>query len=195
MQAVAKQQDAFQNDLYLKVKSLQKENLKLWTKNDFIEQYGRREIIEILNIPKEKREDIHKIVLDFFYYNLGLRINPEEISVIHRMNIPGEKHPPIYVKFISRKLKNLVMSKKKYLRGQKNRHGEEFFIRENLTQYRRELFEEAKDSLKSWRYVWTKEGNIFVRKSANSKTFKILTFEDLDIIISNSLQHIESMET
>ena len=69
-----------------------------------------------------------------------------------------------------------------------------FFIRENLTQYRRELFEEAKDSLKSWRYVWTKEGNIFVRKSANSKTFKILTFEDLDIIISNSLQHIESME-
>ena len=192
LKSVAEKQEEQNNVLYTELNRLRVENEDLFKRNDNVEQYGRREIIEILNIPKNQREDIHKVVLDFFYYKLRLQIRADEISVVHRMRIPGQNRcPPIYVKFISRKTKNLVMSKKKNLRGQLNRYGESFFIRENLTLYRRELFEEVKSSLKTWKFIWTKEGTICARKEIGSKTVKIFTYTDLDDILVDSLQQFE----
>ena len=70
-------------------------------------------------------------------------------------------------------------------------YGESFFIRENLTLYRRELFEEVKSSLKTWKFIWTKEGTICARKEIGSKTVKIFTYTDLDDILVDSLQQFE----
>ena len=158
-------------------------------------QYGRRDISQLHNKKVKPGENTKDVVVDFFCNEMGLSIYHSDISTCHRMNTPqgsewnggspeyDPSSPPIYIKFISRDVRNYVMRNKFRLRHLKNSEGYKYFLHENLTPFRRSLFRYVKDTLSDFRYVWTKEGTIMVRRYSNSRAYKIYSYSDVDRIL------------
>ena len=59
------------------------------------------------------------------------------------------------------------------------------FINENLTQLRKKLFWKAKQRVKDadFRFIWTNNGNIYVRKSESSNSIPIQNEQDIAKIL------------
>lgn len=192
---MTKNQHDFKNSTEKDMAVLRKENAELFLQNDELNQYDRRDIMEIHNIPLQEDENTLTEVLDFYYYEMGIDVKSSEISVCHRQFIPkgqewlkGSKlHdptcPPIYVKFALRKRMTGILKMKKRLYGCKNRNGFRILINENLTEYRRHLMSEVKSTLKDWKYVWCKNGNIKARKNHGDRPYTINSYEKLYDIV------------
>ena len=58
------------------------------------------------------------------------------------------------------------------------------FVNENLTPTRRQLFWKNKQQVKnnSWKYIWTHNGNVFVKKDDNACITAIKNELDLNLI-------------
>ena len=150
--------------------------------HDNLQQYGRRDILEFWGIAQEANEDTTYIILDFLESILGLRLSRHDISISHRQrqmhNKDREKFPdPIYVKVVNRWVKqDILYRKKKYMHRMKQTN---VFIVENLTQRRRELLATAREKLPNFKFIWVKEGNIFVRKFSKSRVHKITSIDSI----------------
>ena len=148
----------------------------LYDKYDCVNQYGRKDIAVIRNVVQKKDEDIIEVVIEFFSKYMDFYVQKFQISTAHRMPMPTDANTaydpncaPIYVKFVIRDLKNDIIKRKRILRGQKNANGYDFLIHENLTPLRRQLFKDVKEKLTGYKYVWTNNGNIMVRKFYRSR--------------------------
>ena len=160
---------------------------------DNLEQYGRLNILQLKKIPVEDRngkEDTTKVALGFLGYHLNLHLDEKEISVCHRTINPEEKRkagknyiPTIYIKFVRRSVAQDVLKKRYRLRNAKNRFGQPYSITENLTLCRRKLYDRAEKELHSFTYGWIKNGNIFVKKSRDSRPIKITSEEKLQELL------------
>ena len=58
------------------------------------------------------------------------------------------------------------------------------FINENLTPTRKQLFWKTKQEVEnnSWKYIWTHNGNVFVKKDDNASITAIKNELDLNLI-------------
>ena len=168
----------------------------LYAKYDNLEQYGRRETLEIHNVPQyDKNEDTLEVVKKFFGSMMDEEVRGEYISTCHRLIVPKDKDcrnkhedpkcPVIYVKFVQRDQKISFLKRKWLLKGKRNSNGYSYFINENLTERRRILFNVAKNRLREagWQYVWTKNGNIKARWGKGEKTVNIDSYETLESIL------------
>jgi len=168
-------------------------NLKLsineiMTKQESLEQYGRRDNLELHGIPEQKNENTNFIVKKFAS-KLNLKLEDQHISTSHRLPAPllkpAEHQPrPIIVKFSNRDVRNQLYQKRSLIPQITNFElpGMEFlYITENLTKYRKELFVQAKrlKQIHKYQYLWTNQGQIYMRRNANSKVIKISRPEDL----------------
>ena len=152
--------------------------------HDDLEQYGRRDILEFWGIGQRDGENTTYVVLDFLDSVLGLKLSKYDISVSHRQRQPrnandNERRPdPIYVKFVNRSVKShiLYLKRKLYKRMKQT----EVFIHENLTLRRRELLATAKRELQNFKFIWVREGSIFVCKYSNSRVHKIEDFHTIE---------------
>ena len=116
-------------------------------KLDAIEQYGRRQHLEIIGVPEKPGENTNDIVIEMAKL-VNIEITPEQISTSHCLPAKLKKNgnesvvapPPIIVKFMSRDVRNRLYANRKLLREKKNH----VFIHENLTRYRKKLFWNAK---------------------------------------------------
>ena len=142
------------------IMNLKDEKEELKQEIDNLNQYGRKEILEVGNMEysNKKGETTKDQVINFFNKNMNINIAHYDISTCHRMHTPpgsdwngGSRlydpdSPPVYVKFISRDVKNYVLRRKAELRGRgkKNPPGFNYLLNENLTPKRRALFKEAK---------------------------------------------------
>ena len=92
------------------MKDLHNENKELFKKADATNQYGRREIDELINVPVSKTGETTKdVVINFLNNNLDLNIDHRDISTCHRVFTPigsdwrggsslhDPKCPPIYI--------------------------------------------------------------------------------------------------
>ena len=90
-------------------------NLSETAIND-LEQYSRRDCLEINGIPQNTDENTDDIVVAIAK-KVGLNITANDISTSHRLGKPGQYgknvYPNIIVKFTSRKTRDLFYSKKK----------------------------------------------------------------------------------
>ena len=183
---IQKQEIDHPNDevLQRRLDYLETQNDLLLTQLDSLEQYSRRETLEFHGIPNyqssQKEENTTEVIIEFLNYYLGLCINKFDISVSHRMSLPEEKKkygndyiPPIYCKFVNRSLVYTILRRKHMLKHERNYFEKKFFIRENLTQYRRTIRDRAETELTSYRFKWVRNGNIFARKNNGSKITKI----------------------
>ena len=203
---------AFMNTLLetfkTKIHNLERDNRKLIKENeqlrertsvlettqDDLDQYIRRDNLELHGIPEyddESTDDIAFKVLKCIDNATTLN----DIDITHRIGTkqqPGRKqrHRPIIVRFNTRSSRNNIYKKKKnlYTTTTKNIGFPEestIYVNENLTPWRKSLFGQANRRKKEriWKYVWTNNGKILARKDSTSQVINIECEEDIAKII------------
>ena len=156
-----------------------------------LEQYGRREMVDICGIPRSADEDTDKIVLD-----IAAKINVEmvktDIAISHRTKPTPDS--PIIVKFVSRRVCDDFFQKRTQLKNKTiacigYNGNNKIYVNESLTSYNGELLKKARKSLKAdnkFKHVWTKHGSVFARKSDNSEKKLIRSVKDITNLLGNN---------
>ena len=169
-----------------------KEELKV----DKLEQYDRRQNLELVGVPYEKNEDVTQIALDVAGA-IGVDLVEEDISIAHRLpqkrrstnpqagQHKSTAHPAIIIRFISRHKRNEMYEnrcKAKEIDNFPVKDMSCLYINENLTQRRKRLYWKPKQKVSelNYNYIWSNHGQIYVRKDEESNRILIKTESDLD---------------
>lgn len=173
-----------------RVNELEGENDDLTENMDALEQYTRKNSLEIEGIPENVCDD-EEAVLKVAQV-LNVNVKREDIDICHR--IKRKKSNPIIVRFISHKVKRTLYKQRVKL---KNISGSQLFpsapatarpssnrifINENLTAHRRNLVRMANEMKQDGllKGVWTVDGKIFVKTSPEGRPLRINTEDDFD---------------
>lgn len=151
-----------------------------------LHQYTRRNNVEIHGVPEIQGEDTYEILKDIGKA-VGCEINKSDIDISHRMPTSNKSLPrPIIAKFTNRWKKQELMAAKKQVRQLQsstigiNASSRPVYINDHLTPKSKGLLKRAKDlRLKGFKYVWTREGKIFVRKDDASPVINIRMIGDV----------------
>ncbi|CAH1999495.1 unnamed protein product [Acanthoscelides obtectus] len=180
-----------------KTEKLMQENLDLKTEvtdlkkrlND-LDQASRSNNTEIQGIPEKEKENLIEVVKNIGnYINYGA--STEQIDYLHRVQSNRNSKNTvknIIVYFTTRTLKENLLASAKIKRNERENGSprmnitglsETVYLNEHLTLANRILFKEARTVAKNKKYklVWTKGGQIFVRKDYTSKTIHISSAE------------------
>ena len=183
-----------QKALKLALHTMEAKFYSLAKAHDDLEQYGRRECVEIRGIPvpsDPKSEDTNAVVKSVGDL-MGISVTDNDISVSHRMpqskRYKGKQRgpPAIIAKFTRRVTKDKFYGARSKLHdkstldlGSTVRNS--IYISESLTEINRELLNDclkAKKDLK-FNFVWTRNGKIFMRHDKDSPAKLISTKDDL----------------
>lgn len=181
-------------------KNLQEENTSLKEqlqelKNEFtdLQQYTRRNNVEIAGIPTTRDEDIYAVLKGLANY-IGIAFKREEISVAHRLpvrrsNGPEDRGrvPSIIVSFISRTTKeawrNAAKGKKLYA---EELHSSlppgRIFINDHLSPHNKAVLGKARRLVREKKLAgaWSWDCRVLVKWSAEERPFRVWALEDLD---------------
>lgn len=192
------------------IKNLQAEKKFLLEKiNDLeqkvnsLEQLQQSDALEFVGIPNvdnnNAMEKVQRIIAD----GVGVEISADHIEKCYvkriKINKPSTPHKNdnqlyrdvVSVKFNSKKYKDVIMKKKsnEKIRLTGSIFGKEFantniYINESLTTYSRKLFLAAKKTKheKHFKYLWTRDGKILMRKIDGEKYIVIKSFDDLKLL-------------
>ena len=127
---------------------------------------------------------------------LNVSLSSDQISTSHRLqtrpkptNSEPAASPPIIVRFVSRDVRNQLYVNRKLartanilefsLQGAVN-----VYINENLIQSRKKLFCHAKQKAiaNNFKFYWTVNGNVYVRKFSDSDALLIKNIDDISKI-------------
>ena len=193
-----KKQEEEINSLQTSSMLIAENEAKEFDKIDALEQYGRRQNLEIVGIPETQGEDTNKLVIEVAKM-LNIEVTPDQISTSHRLPTRRTRHennstktflPPIIVKFVNRDARNKIYANRKLTRDLDCNNFSVYgtksvFINENLTRPRKKLLwmTKQKAKLADYKYLWTSNGNIFVRKSEETDALAVKTNDDLRLIV------------
>ena len=156
-----------------------------------LEQYTRKNSLEIHGIPQEAYTTTEDVVLKIGEV-LDVPISPGDIEISHQLK---SQNKPIIVKFLSHKVKSSLYKKRTVLKditvsdlfpmsnyATSLGRGNRIFLNENLTAYRRSVVKKANGMRKNGLLVsvWTIDGKIFVKTSPSGSSVRIHCLEDLD---------------
>lgn len=166
---------------------LNNEVLKLKSSLNDLEQYSRNCNLEISGIPTSENENLTETLgkiaqLVGFHDDLN-------IAKIHRVPTRSNKDPkPIICQFNLRSDRDDFLLK---ARGKKNLNINDldsnfvpstFYVNEHLTMQNKYILSKAKQFRRDhqeFKYVWCRDGKVFVRKNENSKAIRIKSDTDL----------------
>ena len=142
---------------------------------DAINQYGRRNILIIEGMRWLMGEDTNKIVIRLFRA-MGINIGLRDLDRSHRLYRRGNrsKPPPIYVKFVSHDLKQLIYNQRDMFRQMSG--FKSIFINENLTFTRTKLFQKVR-KMPLW-HSWTNDGKIYLSLKSNPNVIEVIENEN-----------------
>jgi len=150
-----------------------------------LEQYSRRCCLEFKGIAYEKNENTDQLIVQVAN-KIGVTLHPSDISISHRMapSTPTQPNPNIIVKFLSRKVRDNIFSKRiklKVANASLQPGHSKVFINESLTKKNRERFKNCSDFKKKagYKYIWTKNGLTYLRKDDASQTIIVQNNKDL----------------
>ena len=166
-----------------------------------IEQYSRRDCIEIAGVPEVEDENTNELVLKIGNL-IGVNINESDISISHWLPKPSYsssvkegmsgvniKYSKIIVKFTRRVTKERFFKARKHWKNKTTSDigmasSNKIFISESLTTKNRELFHECLQFKRNhyFKFIWTRSGRVYVRKDTNSPIHAISTKMDLQAI-------------
>ena len=172
------------------VKALDSHVQKLQVACNDLQQYSRRECLEIRGIPVTEGEDTDMLVMKVGEL-MGVEIKEDNISVSHRLPTSSKykgkaTDPAIIVKFVRRDVKERYYKGRKHLKdcttcnlgfpGMKHIN-----INESLTERNKELFNECAKFKKDLKflYIWTSNGKIYLRKTQDSPMILVNNKDDL----------------
>ncbi|KAH8023730.1 hypothetical protein HPB51_019595 [Rhipicephalus microplus] len=162
---------------------LMMETKKLRMKVEDLEAYTRANNLEIKGVPNEG--DPSEVVQNICSA-VGEPITSTDIDVCHRMGTKNPDVKNIIVRFVRREKRDAVLAKAKRARLSANKIGfqstDPIFVNENLTQLGKQLLGAtiAKKRGVGWKYVWTRNGKIFARKTESSEVLRIAERDDLE---------------
>ena len=171
----------------------QEEIAELYGLQDHLEQYTRKNSLEIHGIPEEAYETTEEVVLKLANA-LNVPVNPQDIEISHKLGRKGAK--PIIVKFVSHKVKTNLYKARTKLKNVSFSSlfpastaatrvtSGKIYLFENLTSYRKMIVNRANEMRKdgSILSVWTMDGKIFIKTSPEGRPIKISELEDLDYL-------------
>ena len=150
-----------------------------------IEQYLRINNLEIVGLPEANDGETEEALLLNAINSLqGLEeVRADDIDISHPMASKRKDNKNVHVvKFISRKTKARVLAAKK---SEPNRlfkfRNNDVFINEHLSPSNRSLFAAATGKKKDlgYKFLWTRSGTIFMRKTEDSEVITISHENDL----------------
>lgn len=170
------------------------ETFKAWCAFDDLEQYTRKNSLEIHGIPEHAYSDTEAAVIKIANA-LHVNLQSDDIEISHKLK-GREGKRPIMAKFCSHKTKSKLYKERTKLRSVKiadifpsyaqaiESNQDRIYINENLTSYRREVLKEAnrRKKNKSLTSVWTLDGKIYAKASPTGDRFRISSIEDLNNI-------------
>lgn len=159
-------------------------------KND-INQYLRKNCVDIVGIPWEKTENLLSI-LNSVSSAIGFQFNVNMVDNYHRIfskNAESGTIPPIIIKFCSYRSKVEFLQCKKVKGilklsdiGWANQE-KLVYVNESMSPEIRKLFKEAKIKQKAgeFKYVWFRNGKIYTRKDNSSVVKVVNSLSELDV--------------
>lgn len=109
---------------------------------------------------------------------------------------PGGSRPrPIVVRLARKSVRDQLLRAARVRRGATTQDTglpgphHRFYINERLTKLNRQLFRQARElgEKLNWRFIWTRDGKIYVRQGANSNRFIIKNEQDLKRVFGSDI--------
>lgn len=158
-------------------------------RHDGVEQYTRRNTLELHGVPMTRGERTNDIAIDIFR-SMGISVSQKDIDRSHRNFTRRRKQrrdlpPIILVKLLSHDLKQVILDNRdvlRYLPGFRS-----VYINENLTKSRRKLFGRVRNSFPLLN-CYTNDGTIYVsgRDFNNGKKLRIACAKDYHDALDSS---------
>lgn len=150
-------------------------------------------MVEVSGIPRQPRENCEEIILNIAS-KINVDLKPEDIEACHR--ISPKPDAPIITKVVSRKTSASLLSKIAKTNAKKitiadlgyempapsaNSTGR-VYINESLTSRNKNLLRLSKIKKREldFKFVWSRNGAVFMRKDENAPIKKISYLEDLE---------------
>lgn len=169
--------------------TLKKQVTTLETRIEDLENYSRRNCVEIQGIPEEQGENVTNVIKNVGNA-LGVNITDDMIDACHRVGRrTAEKRPRgIILKFVRRTDKDAIMKKRQERkRDFSTRHlgmssDTPVYLNDSLSPSRRRLLGRARQlkTEKGYKYLWLRNGNILLRRQEGSPVIEIRCQADLD---------------
>lgn len=192
---------SFMNEMVEKLKdendALKATNKALTSRNSVLEkrlsemeQYSRKNNVEIKGVPSTKGESCVAIV-QAIGEKIECPVNESEFDIVHR--VPSKADTPhIIARFCSRAKKAEFLSKARKARLQTKDLGihaaesRPIYVNDHLTPENKRLFAKALKLKKEneWQFLWTDDCLIKARKTEDSKALRIREEADLRIFIN-----------
>lgn len=195
--------NSLMEELKREFKLMKKENEELRSKNASLsrtvselqdrvrqlDQYSRRNNVEISGIPVTPREDILSIVKDVGAA-IGVKVEEHEVSAAHRVPSYRKDRPPsLVVQFNCRMARDTWITKFKENKESATadkvnasfpKH--KFYVNEHLSPANKIFLSKLKKKAKEadYTYVWAREGKFFIRKANGEKCRRIDNESDID---------------
>lgn len=157
-----------------------------------IEQYSRRDNVEIVGVPYSPKENIYSI-LEGISKLLDIRHSSSEVSIAHRLpDKKGNGKPNIIVKFVNRYIKDdWINAAKKSTRLtaaelSNSWPSTSIYINDHLTYSNKRLLAYLRDLLKQKKIVnaWSRDCRVLMRVRAEGRVFHVKTMEDVEKALS-----------
>ena len=162
-----------------KIQEQEEEIGELYDLQDKLEQYMRKNSLEIHGVPESTYNETEDVVLKLAEA-LDVSVEPKDIEICHKLNRKGNK--PIIVKFISHKVKtNLYRARAKLKNVRVSNifphcssstlvQAERIFLNENLTSYKKKIMSRANEMRRNDELlsVWSMDGSIYVKTSLSA---------------------------
>lgn len=176
-------------DLRRKNASLTSDVNALKDKVRTLEQYSRKNNIEISGLPVTKDEDAFDLVKDVGI-SLGVEVLKNEISAAHRIpSFQSGRTPALVVQFVNRTVRDTFLKKYREKKGGISAHDvnsafsmQRMYINEHLTPENKVFFAKIKSKAKEigYSFVWCRDCKFFVRKTQGEKCVRIDSYDDLE---------------
>ena len=164
---------------------------ELYELQDRLEQYRRKNSLEVHGVPESAYSMTEEVVLKLAEA-LEVPITPQDVQIPHKVKRKGNK--AVIVKFANHKIKSNVYKSRTKLKHIKVSNlfpvanaatravGDRIFLHENLTSYRKKIVNRANEMRRDEVLLsaWTPDGKVYVKTSPEGTLIKINDLEDLE---------------
>ena len=154
--------------------------------NNNIEQYLRVNNLEFIGLPKiddNSDKTNEEVLLEAINtLDLGYEVTSDDIDISHPIPTKRKDGKSATIcKFVSRKTKFDILDAKKKIKDFRFR-ARPIFINEHLSPKNREIFAKTQIRRKelNYKYIWSSNGNTFVRKKDGDSIITIKKLDDID---------------
>lgn len=159
------------------------------------ENYSRRNNVVFYGVPSLHQED-PLVTAEKLGDILGVSMKPSEVEIAHRLKSRNTKQPPPFIiRLVNRWKKDKILAAAKQKMPMADEFGGSKTVRiyanEHLSPQTQMLFAQAR-KLKENYFVWTKNGQVLVRKKVDKAQPMVITYEeDIEFISESQEANIE----